>query len=159
VNYYLSILQPENDWLDSYSKLIEDIVIQNLNFSREKCYTDQAQGGLGLFRPGPFFKALSCSWVKRCMTLGHDNWQQQLINIGSEGGLELVQKSDEVNLGPILKYIVTNFVDLRQDFGITYNNYIFSPILNNPNFTFKNQGTFKIFDDAFFNTYCRVWPE
>jgi hypothetical protein len=154
VNYYLSVLQPTKEWLDTYSKLLEDFVIQSLNFSREKCYADPVEGGLGLFRPELFFKALSCSWMKRCITLGHDNWRRQLLNIGLDGGIELIQKSDASNLGPILKYIVNNFVDLRNDFGIIYNNFIFSPILNNPHFTFKNQGNLKVFDNAFFEVFC-----
>jgi hypothetical protein len=55
VNYYLSVLQPTKEWLETYSKLVEDFVIQSLNFSREKCYADPEEGGLGLFRPELFF--------------------------------------------------------------------------------------------------------
>jgi hypothetical protein len=135
------VLQPDDIWLETFSKLTEDFVMQNMNVSREKCYMDPEQGGLGLFRPNPFFKSLTCSWAKRCTTLEHDNWRRQLLNAGSDAGLELLQKQDVEQLGPILKNIAYNFIELRHDFGITHN------------FTYNLQGCIKTFDDNFFDTH------
>jgi hypothetical protein len=56
-------------------------------------------------------------------------------------------------LGPILTHIATNFIELRHDFGIIHNNFVFSPILNNPHFTYKIQGGKRIFYDQFFENY------
>jgi hypothetical protein len=92
------------------------------------------------------------SWAIRCTTLGHDNWRRQLLNAGS-AGLELLQKRDVEHLGPILTHIANNFIELRHDFGIIHNNFVFSPILNNPNLTYKLQGGKKIFDDHFFENH------
>jgi hypothetical protein len=125
------VLQPSENWLETFMTLTEDFIMQNMNVSREKCYMDPESGGLGLFRPDFFFKSLTCSWAIRCTTLGHDNWRRQLLNAGS-AGLELLQKRDVEHLGPILTHIATNFIELRHDFGIIHNNFVFSPILNIP---------------------------
>jgi hypothetical protein len=63
VNQYLSVLQPSENWLETFMTLTEDFIMQNMNVSREKCYMDLESGGLGLFRPDIFFKALTCSWA------------------------------------------------------------------------------------------------
>jgi hypothetical protein len=101
---------------------------------------DPHEGGLGLFRPEIFFKSLSCSWIKRCSTLVHDNWRRIIVSSVGADALHAIYPDDVADCGPIIKNIVRNFSELRDSFGISFNNYIYSPITNNDFFFFKERG-------------------
>jgi hypothetical protein len=150
VNYYMSILPPPQDWLNDFENTICDFVLNRMNVSRDKCFTDPQEGGLGLFKPSIFFKALTCSWIKRCSQLAHDNWRRIITGSVDAGMLDKIIPTDVAECGPLIKHIVKNFSELRDSFGISYNNYIFSPIINNEHFFFKERGEKTVFTNNFF---------
>jgi hypothetical protein len=151
LNYYLAILPATNEWLNETEKLIENFVLQHMNVSKEKCYLDPKFGGLGLFNPGIFFRALKCSWVKRCLLLKHDNWRRLLYAESGSAGLCYVQETDAAKFGPILRNILESFIFFRDCYGSVYNNFLMIPILNNKKFFFKLDGEQQVLDKVFMN--------
>jgi hypothetical protein len=139
-NYFLTILPPPAAWLSEFETIITDFVLNRMNISRDKCFTDPKEGGLGLFKLEIFFKAVTCSWIKRCSSLVHDNWRRIIVGNVGAGLLHAINPNDVADCGPIIKNIVKNFSELRDSFGISFNNYIFSPIINNEFFFFKERG-------------------
>jgi hypothetical protein len=144
INYYLAILPATSEWLNDTETLIENFVLPNMNVSKEKCYLDPRSGGLGLFKPDIFFKALKCSWVKRVLSLKHDNWRRLLHAGSGSAGLCYVQETESTKFGPILKNILDSLVFFRDCYGSVYNNYLMIPLLNNK----------KIFKSKMLNTGC-----
>jgi hypothetical protein len=150
VNYYLSILPPPQAWLSDFENIISDFVLNRMNVSRDKCFADPQEGGLGLFKPLIFFKSLTCSWIKRCSQLAHDNWRRIITGSIGASMLDKIIPTDVAECGPLIKHIVKNFSELRDLFGISYNNYIFSPIINNVHFFFKERGEKTVYTNNFF---------
>jgi hypothetical protein len=140
VNYFLTILPPPAAWLNEFESIITDFALNRMNISRDKCFMDPKEGGLGLFRPEIFFKSLTCSWIKRCSSLVHDNWRRIIVGSVGAGSLHAIYPNNVTDCGPIIKNIVKNFSELRDSFGISFNNYIFSPIINNEFFFLKERG-------------------
>jgi hypothetical protein len=137
--------------------MIEDYVLAGMNSIKEKCYADPQSGGLGLFKPNIFFSALKCSWVKRCLTLKHDNWRRLLSNIAGPAGLCYIQEEDAAACRPILRGIVKNFVFFRNCYSTIKNNFLFVPILNNTKFFFfRINRVNHILDSMFFENNLRL---
>jgi hypothetical protein len=138
MNYYLSVLVPTQEWLANIETMIENFVVQNLNFSREKIYYQPEDGGLGLFKPELFFKALKVTWVKRCIHLTHDNWRRKMFSL-QDPDFTGIQPDDLGECGPLLTGILSALIDFRTAYGTTCNNCLFVPILNNKAFFFKEE--------------------
>jgi hypothetical protein len=151
MNYYLSVLVPKKQWLSEIETLIEDYVLNGLNVSKEKFYSDPAEGGIGLFKPELFFKALKFTWIRRALALTHDNWRRKIINF-TDQGLCYIQKMDIQDFGPLLSGILLTLIDFREAFGTQSNNYLAVPILNNNNFFYKENRIKVCLDDDFFNS-------
>jgi hypothetical protein len=151
LNYYLTVLPVQEQWLDTVTKMIENFVLQGFNLSKDKLYQDPDLGGLGFFEPRSFFRSLNCSWIKRCSDLTHDIWRRILIDCAGNDSICYIQKNCVSERGPILKNIVDSFVLFRNAFGTIRNNYLFCPLLNNSCFSFKIGGDKRILDDEFFN--------
>jgi hypothetical protein len=83
--------------------------MNRMNISRDKCFMDPNEGGLGLFRPEIFFKSLACSWIKRCSTLVHDNWRRIIVGSVGAGSIHAFYPNDVADCGPIIKNIVKKF--------------------------------------------------
>jgi hypothetical protein len=149
LNYYLSILTPHEEWLKNISAMVENFLTNGLNISKEKIYLEPERGGIGMFVLDDFFKALKCTWVKRCMTLMHDNWRYILFNKCSLGPLYM-QHEDAENCGPLLKGIIDAFVSFRNQFGCLDSNFLRVPILNNPNFNYDRTDVKSFFDSNYF---------
>jgi hypothetical protein len=107
------------------------------------------QGGLGLFRIAEFTLTLQCSWIKRAMTLQHDNWRND-FNICNEKGILFIQDENLQNFGPVMRGIGSNFIKFRNLFGTVGNNFLNVPILNNQFFFPKERAL----DDEFFRMHC-----
>jgi hypothetical protein len=150
MNYYLSVLVPKKQWLSEIETLIEDYVLNGLNVSKDKIYSDPAEGGLGLFKPELFFKALKFTWIRRALALTHDNWRRKIINFTDPGPC-YIQKRDIQDFGPLLSEILLTLIDFREAFGTQSNNFLAVPILNNNNFFYKENRTKVCLDDDFFN--------
>jgi hypothetical protein len=143
---------PENTWLTEIENLIEHFVLRGLNVSKDKLYRDPSSGGVRLFKPEFFFKALKCSWIKRAYSLPHDNWRRKLHEVPAPG-ISFLQKSDIVEFGPLLSEILYTLIELRNSFGVCFNNFLTVPVLNNPNFTYRCGGESGSLDDIFFDNY------
>jgi hypothetical protein len=143
---------PDNEWLTEIENLIEHFVLRGLNVSKDKLYRDPSSGGVGLFKPEFFFKALKCSWVKRAYLLPHDKWRRKLHEIPAPG-ISFLQNMDIVDFGPLLSAILYTMIELCNSFGVCFNNYLTVPVLNNPNFLYRCGGESGILDDIFFDNY------
>jgi hypothetical protein len=132
VNYFLTILPPPAAWINEFESIITDFVMNRMNISRDKCFMDPKEGGLGLFRPEIFLKSLACS----CSTLVHDNWLRIIVRSVGADSLHAIYPNDVADCGPIIKNIVKSFSELLESFGISFNSYIYSPIINNEFFFF-----------------------
>jgi hypothetical protein len=149
MNYYMSILVPTSAWIDEIGNLIEKFVLQGMNVAKDKLYSSPEEGGLGLFALDTFFKALKCSWVKRSMTLTHDNWRRKIMLLNP--GVCFIQRNDTRHFGPLIAGILNAVIDLREAFGTQYNNFHNIPVLNNKFFSFRERGAARCFDTEFFD--------
>jgi hypothetical protein len=143
LNYYLSVLPVSDQWLAELSNIIENFILQGMNLSVEKLYQSPRMGGLGMFKPTLFFKSLTCTWIKRCNALTHDNWRRVLLDSSGDDGISYIQNSDVEGLGPILTNMVSNFVIFRNSFGTIRNNFLLTPVLNNSFFSLRKTASGK----------------
>jgi hypothetical protein len=142
-----------DEFLTEVEKLIENFVLHSLNVSKDKCYLPPRDGGLGLFKPSIFFKALNCTWIKRCLKLSHDNWRRILHNASEPTDLIYIQLNDAAPLGPILRRLVESYIDLRNMYGTINNNFNVTPILNNKFFWYGYDGNKHFIDNQFFSLF------
>jgi hypothetical protein len=105
LNYFLSVLNFKDQWLNEVESLIENFVTQGQNISKKRLYLAPDRGGLGLFKIRDFQIALQCSWVKRVMDVKHDNWRNS-INECCMHGILFVQETDAEPLSSLLKGII-----------------------------------------------------
>jgi hypothetical protein len=154
-NYYASILTFNKACLLELQTIIENFVVRGLNISKEKIYSSIQNGGLNLFKLEDFASALHCAWIKRVLTLQHDNWRNVLFSI-SANGIFYVQEYDTDNLGPVLKGICSSFIRFRNVFGTVGNNFLRIPMLNNPYFFYKQNRQCENFNLAFFEGVGRA---
>jgi hypothetical protein len=115
--------------------IIENFVVRGVNISKEKIYGSIQNGGLNLFKLEDFASALHCAWIKRVLSLQHDNWRNVLFSIAANG-IFYVQENDIDNLGPVLKGS-SSFIHFRNVLGTVGNNFLRVPMLNNPYFFLK----------------------
>jgi hypothetical protein len=154
LNYYLSILTPDPEWLNEIDILIENFVTGGMNIGKEKLYRDPAEGGLGMFKSDIFFKALKVSWIRRCLLLTHDNWRRKVFSL-PDPGVPFIQEADIINFGPLLSGILTALISFRNAYGTYHNNYLTVPILNN-NFFFINNGRMHKYLDT--DNFRNIFP-
>jgi hypothetical protein len=116
------------------------------------------EGGLNLFKLHDFALALQCSWVKRTVSLQHDNWRHRLFNISS-AGIFNISRCEISGLGPVLKGICENYIDFRERYGTVKNNFLSVPIFDNKYFFYKQGRERMHYDATFFQVQEGTVPE
>jgi hypothetical protein len=151
-NYYATIITFNHDYLLDLERQIERFVVGNLNISREKIYGPIESGGLNLFKLDTFSMTLQSFWIKRIFDKKHDNWRNTAFYL-NRSGLQYVKEEDLSGCGEILKGILKNFIRYRELYGTVKNNFLQTPIINNPFFTYSRNRTRFTIDKTLF------WPD
>jgi hypothetical protein len=156
--YYASVINFSPETIATIEKKIENFVCGGLNISKEKIYSAVTEGGLNLFKLHDFALALQCSWVKRTVSLQHDNWRYRLFNISSVGIFN-ISRCEISGLGPVLKGICENYSDFREQYSTVKNNFLSVPIFDNKNFFYKQGRERMHYDATFFQVQEGSIPE
>jgi len=66
IGYGAAILTPTADQPKRMQEIVNNYVLGGIPVARERLYTKQREGGLGLINLETYCMALQCSWIKRC---------------------------------------------------------------------------------------------
>ena len=91
--------------------------------------------------------ALQCTWVKKAFNCCNDNGKFDLVCLAGNN-LNQVGKNRE-GIGTILNGLANSFQIFAEDFAKTENNYLHTPLLNNPIFGYGQRGQ-NHFNEQFF---------
>jgi len=135
LSYYVTILQPETEFITRIQETINQFVTEKLNIGKDRFYKSVNEGGLGLIPINEFMISTQVSWIKRSIDKTHDNWSYELKNIGGGNIINLTSEDSRIT-GKILGNIIKSYDLFKGEYSKISSNYKVVPL-------WKNQG-FKI---------------
>jgi len=82
--YLGSILMPSRQKINDIQNSLDNFVIGNLNFAKNRITLPTVEGGLGMFNVEEFLTAQQCVWILRANISTRDNWRVRLKQLCNE---------------------------------------------------------------------------
>jgi hypothetical protein len=137
--YLGSILMPSRQKINELQNSLDNFVLGNLNFAKNRITLPTVEGGLGMFNVEEFLTAQQCVWVLRANISTRDNWRVRLKQLCNGNVLTAGPNLIDPVANPILYGLSCSFEKLRIAHDSNNENFVKACIFNNPLF-FRGKG-------------------
>jgi hypothetical protein len=131
IGYIACIISPTPAQLTVLQNICDDYVTNGIVVSRDRLYTKPKYGGLGLINIETYYKALQCSWMKRCLLNVNDSWRWLLVR-SCNFNLDMLRLSDIDRMQyPIAYNIVKSISEFQLCYWQKNENFLTAPLVDN----------------------------
>ncbi len=131
IGYIACIISPTPAQLTVLKNICDDYVTNGIVVAGDRLYTKPKYGGLGLINIETYYRALQCSWMKRCLLNVNDIWRWLLVK-SCNFNLDMLRISDIDRLRyPIAFNIVKSISEFQLCYWQKNENFLTAPLVDN----------------------------
>jgi hypothetical protein len=130
---------PSRQKINELQNSLDNFVIGNLNFAKNRITLPTVEGGLGMFNVEEFLTAQQCVWIFRAYSSTRDNWRVRLKQLCNGNVFTAGPNLIDPVANPILYGLSCSFEKLRIAHDSKNENFVKACIFNNPLF-FRGKG-------------------
>jgi hypothetical protein len=131
IGYIACIISPTRAQVSALQSICDDYVTNGIVIARDRLYTKPKYGGLGLINIETYYKALQCSWMKRCLVNVNDAWRWTLVK-SCNFNLDMLRVENvDKTMHPIAYNIVSSISEFQKCYWQKNENFLTAPLVNN----------------------------
>jgi hypothetical protein len=125
---------PSRQKINELQNSLDNFVIGNLNFAKNRITLPTVEGGLGMFNVEEFLTAQQCVWIFRAYSSTRDNWRVRLKQLCNGNVFTAGPNLIDPVANPILYGLSCSFEKLRIAHDSKNENFVKACIFNYPLF-------------------------